>query len=72
MNRRKIRDLRQWAQHLALRLRKHRCGYSICPRYPDCAGTSLRQRVDFRSLSQIAPWLDKYMDAEIKRLGRER
>jgi hypothetical protein len=43
----------------------HYRGSRVDPRKP---GT----RVDFQKQSQIGPWLEKWMDREIKRLGSDR
>jgi hypothetical protein len=62
--------LRTWADHLGLTMRRRGGGYSIWTR-PQHGHPNGEPRVDFRSLSQIKPYLDKWMDTELANLERE-
>jgi hypothetical protein len=62
-----LKTLREWADHLGLRLRRRDHGYSICSKY---GSSRACDRADFRKLNQIEPWLNKWMDGELARLER--
>lgn len=64
------RELRNWANHLAMQLRRRGTGYSVSRLYSDVPISGLERRIDFRTLSQVEPWLRKWMDDELVRLGR--
>jgi hypothetical protein len=66
----KEKKLRRWADHLGMTMRRRGNGYSIWTRpqhgYPNGA-----PRKDFRSLNQIEPYLNKWMDRELAKLEDE-
>jgi hypothetical protein len=69
MNPRHAKDVRMWAQHIGLRLRRRGDRYSIYDNGCRVDHRRAGQRVDFDRLSQVVNWLTKYMDREIARLS---
>src|SRR5262249_3874832 len=60
----KLKFLRDWSHHLALRLRRRGTRYSIHDRYGDCPQLG-SPPVNFQTLGQVERWLRKWMDDEI-------
>jgi hypothetical protein len=63
----KSKSLHNWANHLALRLRRTSTGYSIRPKYDKSRDTDY---ADLRTLNQVERWLHRWSREEIARLSR--